>query len=754
MASVKIDIPGIGLVEAENAASEQTLREILRALGGRRVGLGPNQGQGQGIDPKTGKNVEDLGRASEYAGGEVTTFAGKVKSAAAGLGNLITAVFTSTAGAASNLAEELINGGNTLTDFARHLPIPYLTKFTGLIDNQTELFRELSSSGATFGNNMFEVIRVAGNAAIPLQDFAQLVASNAEQLRLFGPSVASGAQQFATLSKQFRQGAAGQRLMQIGFTTQELNENLINFNEILFLSGRAQKMTSAELVAGTAEYSMELDKIAKLTGKSRKALEDESKQRNRDLRVQLAISQLGPKFELALKQASAGSERFQAALVDVSDGLAQDPLTRILSVQSEAFKRDAQNIQNMDADTRNNFFKAVEQDIRKVFADMPRSQVDALIRQGGPMGELAGLAGEMAHLRMTTEGAASQVDMEQAARDKATESFTTLAETINDLRGTIQVELINSQIFQDLKNGLASIIPDLDEGKSLLDKAMEVMEPFFKYMNETWQWIKTDGYNMMVDNMTQAWTWMKTDGLKMIQDGFNTAMGWWNSIDYQAIKNSFLSGWNTIKDFWDNLPSLDDIEKKFDEMLQKLKDMIPDIPTIEDIRKEINEGIERLKDAIPTVEDMKQALTDLKDYFIKQLKMVLDFLLPDLPSLEDAKNALDKAQKSVSEFAESTKETAKEGLETVSAYGNKALEFGKSIINDPLQFFRSKDDSEVEPNVKKDTKEKMVFDNENKTTMGGNDITGSINNSMLEALREQTRVLKKLQKQSSNNLVQ
>ena len=69
-------------------------------------------------------------------------------------------------------------------------------------------------------------------------------------------------------------------------------------------------------------------------------------------------------------------------------------------------------------------------------------------------------------------------------------------------------------------------------------------------------------------------------------------------------------------------------------------------------------------------------------------------------------------------------------------------------------FSRSKDDSEVEPNVKKDTKEKMVFDNENKTTMGGNDITGSINNSMLEALREQTRVLKKLQKQSSNNLVQ
>ena len=284
-------------------------------------------------------------------------------------------------------------------------------------------------------------------------------------------------------------------------------------------------------------------------------------------------------------------------------------------------------------------------------------------------------------------------------------------------------------------------------------KVKEQLQPFFEALNDMWQWIKTDGYNMMVDGMSKTWNWMKTDGLKLIQDGFNTAMGWWNSIDYQAIKNSFLSGWQTIKDFWDNLPSLDDIEKKFDEMLQKLKDMIPDIPTIEDIRKEINEGIERLKDAIPTVEDMKQALTDLKDYFIKQLKMVLDFLLPDLPSLEDAKNALDKAKTKVTEFADSTKETAKEGLETVSAFGNKALEFGKDLINDPLKFFRG-DDSEVEPNVKKDTKEKMVFDNENKTTIGGNDITGSINNSMLEAIREQTRVLKKLQKQSSNNLVQ
>ena len=33
--AVTVDIPGIGEVKADNAASESTLREILRALGGR-----------------------------------------------------------------------------------------------------------------------------------------------------------------------------------------------------------------------------------------------------------------------------------------------------------------------------------------------------------------------------------------------------------------------------------------------------------------------------------------------------------------------------------------------------------------------------------------------------------------------------------------------------------------------------------------------------------------------------------------------
>jgi len=40
MASVTIDIPGIGNVEAKNAASEATLRELVSAIKGMKGGKG------------------------------------------------------------------------------------------------------------------------------------------------------------------------------------------------------------------------------------------------------------------------------------------------------------------------------------------------------------------------------------------------------------------------------------------------------------------------------------------------------------------------------------------------------------------------------------------------------------------------------------------------------------------------------------------------------------------------------------------
>ena len=55
MAKVEIDVPGIGLIEAKNAASESTLRELVNLMkggggsgGGRSGGSGADGGGGAG----------------------------------------------------------------------------------------------------------------------------------------------------------------------------------------------------------------------------------------------------------------------------------------------------------------------------------------------------------------------------------------------------------------------------------------------------------------------------------------------------------------------------------------------------------------------------------------------------------------------------------------------------------------------------------------------------------------------------------
>ena len=97
-----------------------------------------------------------------------------------------------------------------------------MTALTGLLDGQINSFRQLTQTGASFGNSMFEITRIAGEAAIPQQQFIELVSQQGEGLRIFGNSVGDGARRFASLSKELRQSPLGTRLREIGFTSKNL----------------------------------------------------------------------------------------------------------------------------------------------------------------------------------------------------------------------------------------------------------------------------------------------------------------------------------------------------------------------------------------------------------------------------------------------------------------------------------------------------------------------------------------------------
>ena len=51
-------------------------------------------------------------------------------------------------------------------------------------------------------------------------------------------------------------------------------------------------MTDKQLAEQSAQYALELDKIANCSGKSRKELEAEMRQKNTDIRRQVALMQM------------------------------------------------------------------------------------------------------------------------------------------------------------------------------------------------------------------------------------------------------------------------------------------------------------------------------------------------------------------------------------------------------------------------------------------------------------------------------
>ena len=501
MAEVKIDIPGLGEITANNAASESTLKEIAKLLA---------KNPRPTTDDSDKKNTESKKKnteATKESTGAVKAFGGALTGIIGGAFNGLLAGIGAVIGTLPGLASEIAFGGQQLTDFARHLPIPGLGMLTAKLDEQVSMYKDLSNIGAGFGNNMFELTRIAGQAAIPQKDFAALIAENTVGMRIFGGTVADGAKRFAGLSKELRQSPVGQRLMELGFTSQDLNENFLSYSEMMQVSGRRSNMTNKQLIEGSLKYSSELDKIARLTGKSRKEIEAEMKTKNLDIRRQMAINKHGEEFGLRLQQLAATSPALEAALLDMADGVANDPLTQQLMANNATFRTQAQNVQNMTAEQAAQFAVNVGKDGLKFAKTLGDAGTQAAIAAGGSAAEYLQMTGQLQTAQTTQKGA---TDKEQAARDALTAKMATFAETVADIQGKIQVAFVDSGIFKQASDMIADFIPSGEEAKTMFDKlSADFKDKILPRITTMWEWLKGDGYTGMKGAFGKIIDWAK-----------------------------------------------------------------------------------------------------------------------------------------------------------------------------------------------------------------------------------------------------
>lgn len=268
MSGVFIDIPGIGNIEAKNAATESTLRELVNIMKGMAKGGGgggpplPGGGGGGGGVPAKGSSAI-AGAASKLAKG----FLGVV-----GVAGQVAGAFIRLSETAIAVISQIAQMGDSLTAAAGVFSsIPILgsafAAVAGAAEKLQSSFLTAASAGASFGGSMNKFVASASAAGMEMGKFGQFIRNNGAAMLAFGSNVEKGVSNFVKLSKTVR--ATGSDLYALGFSTEDINQGIAKYGELLRIQGRQGTMSNAQLAASAKNYMKEMDLLAKVTGEER-----------------------------------------------------------------------------------------------------------------------------------------------------------------------------------------------------------------------------------------------------------------------------------------------------------------------------------------------------------------------------------------------------------------------------------------------------------------------------------------------------
>jgi len=288
---VLVDIPGIGTVEAKNAASEHTLNEILKIMKKyEKLKLG-----GSGKDDKKGGGNQKDGKPSP---GDKQEEDEKKKSASllSKMGSTVKGVTGGLVGLGEGITDiisKFANVGDSLTNAAgvfSKIPIvgSAFSAVAGASESVVKSYQDAASAGATFGGSVTKFAGAASAAGMTMEQFGSFIRSNTEAMIGFGGTTEEGAKRFTQVSRAVR--ATSSDLYALGFGTKEINQGIANYGKLLRTQGIQEGKSTADLTNGARKYLKEIDALAKITGVERSAKEAEMMQAAKDAQFQGAMA--------------------------------------------------------------------------------------------------------------------------------------------------------------------------------------------------------------------------------------------------------------------------------------------------------------------------------------------------------------------------------------------------------------------------------------------------------------------------------
>ena len=187
-----------------------------------------------------------------------------------------------------------------------------LAKFA---DESLQEYQALTTVGATFNKEIKDIKVAAAELGMTVEDMTSFLQNNATALRAFGGTTDQAIARFKALNTTVLDAKElGIELRRLGFTTKDISEGLALFGEITESNGRNESMTLQQQAQSAKDLMVELDGLAKLTGKNRKELADEMRAKRRQ----------GDVNAFLMGKSAEEQQAFMNQLVTMQETLGQD----------------------------------------------------------------------------------------------------------------------------------------------------------------------------------------------------------------------------------------------------------------------------------------------------------------------------------------------------------------------------------------------------------------------------------------------
>ena len=395
-------------------------------------------------------------------------------------------------GSTVGLANEFLRGGDGVADFTKHIPLigGYLGSLAGFLDDSVGTFRNLSSTGAGFNNSVSEMLGTAARLELNLGEMAQFVSSNSQSLASLGGTVQQGITRFTAMNRTLKATGDFAALKNMGFTVEQINEGMGDYISLQARMGTLQGRSTAQLAAGSANYLEQIDRLAKVTGKTREEAEAALAAQAQDSAIRTLLNQFEEGSEefnnlqmsLGLLDEVGGSTA--EALKGMLTGNPTEEAGRLLGILGEAGPAVLSAMESIgdgaDPQIMLEAFKNAGGQLEQFAgedADGRARIIQAMRASGDPMADFLDAATRMVDIGNRD---LSTLEEQQRSRDELTETLATFDDRMKRIRGALASALLDSGVLDLIATGLeafANLISGFGEGLT------EVVDAF---NNGTW----------------------------------------------------------------------------------------------------------------------------------------------------------------------------------------------------------------------------------------------------------------------------